>query len=102
MPLPIALEEAIAGGAEALPEDLRMLAVDRTHGLPVGLQLFELRGGLVPLLGVGHRFGLGDERLLALAVALPLVAARAQVFLAAAEERVAGCVEALPEGVRLR
>src|SRR5439155_681848 len=50
-------EEAIAGGAEALPDRFLLPTGDRADPLPFRLQLLDLVGGLDPARRPGERFG---------------------------------------------
>ena len=55
--------EGVAGRAEALPQRLLGGPVDPRRGLPLVEQLLEPLARGLPLLAVGERLGLGDQRL---------------------------------------
>src|SRR5205823_3721228 len=96
-----ALEEAVAGGPEAVPGVLAGFVRSGSDGLPLDLRLLDQIGGRRPLRRVGER---GDARTQLLA---PLEVFRAvrieleKMLLAAVEETVAGAPEAIPDRLRL-
>ena len=62
--LRVAHEEAIARAAEALPDRFGPALLDRADRLPLGLELSDLGGGLLPVGRLGQRLGLRAERFL--------------------------------------
>ena len=97
----VALEEAIAGAAEAVPDRLGAVGSDLAGSLPVGLQLLDLGGGRLPVGRGGQGFGTHAQRLLGLEVSSPFVLAARTVLVAPGEELVAGLAEPLPQSLLL-
>src|SRR5262249_41024296 len=93
----VALEEPVAGGAEALPDRLRLVAAHRAYSLPVGLQLLDLFRGRAPRGGLRQLFAAGREGLLGAQVPGPLVLALRQVLVATLEVEIARLAEPLPD-----
>jgi hypothetical protein len=90
-------EERVARRAEALPHDLGVLARDRAHRLPLGLELLQRLGGLDPVGRAGERFGLLAERELRLQVRAPLFGALREERAAPRADLVARRLEPAPE-----
>ena len=97
----VAFEERVAGGAEALPDRLRLVPAHGADRLPLGLQPSNLRGGPVPLAGGRELLGARAERLFLREVRRPRFLALGQVGVAAREELVAGVAETLPGRARV-
>ena len=97
-----AREEAIAGGAEALPDRLLLAAADRADRLPLGLQLLDLVGGLNPVGRVGERLGALAERDLLREVLGARLGLRREMRLAARPRLVVRRLEAAPQRFALR
>ena len=74
----VAVEEAVAGGAEALPDGVGAALLDRADRAPLRLQLLDPGRGLLPVGGRGERLGLLAQRFLLREVLLPLAAALAR------------------------
>ena len=97
----VAFEERVTGGAEALPDGLRLVPAHGADRLPLGLQPSDLRGGPVPLAGGRELLGPGAERFLLREVRRPRFLAFRQVGVASREELVAGVAETLPGRARV-
>ena len=94
-----ALEEAVARRAETLPDGIRMAARHGADLLPAGLQGYQFVGGLLPLLAVLQRLGLGAYLILELEVVLHLGLHAGEELPLALEEAVARRAEALVDTV---
>src|SRR2546428_662856 len=77
----VALEEAIAGAAEAVPDRLGAVGSDLAGALPVVLELFDLRGGRLPVDRGGQGLGTRAQRLLGLEIFRPCILAAQPVLL---------------------
>ena len=95
-------EEAIAGGAEPLPDRLFLAARDRADGLPFGLQPFDRLGGLHPVGRVGERLGPLAERDLLREVLGAHAGLGGEVRLAPRPDLVVRGLEAPPQRLALR
>ena len=95
----LALEEVVACRAETLPDGIRVAARHGADLLPAGLQGNQLVGGLLPLLAVLQRLGLGAYLVLELEVVLHLGLHAGEELTLALEEAVARRAEALVDSV---
>ena len=59
----VAVEEPIAGGAEAVPDGFGLRLAHRPDRLPLGLQPLDLRRGVLPVGRFGERLGLFAQTL---------------------------------------
>src|SRR5262249_3083506 len=84
-----ALEEAIAGGAEALPQHLGLVARRWAGALPFGLELLHRRRGRVPVGRVRERLGLLAEHRLLARVLAALAVEPIEVLFSPREEPIA-------------
>jgi hypothetical protein len=91
------LEDAVAGVAEARPQLVLDLLVDRADRLPLALQLLDSRRGGAGVGGGAEGLGLLAEGLLAPAVVLALALLLLEVLGAPGVEAVLRRAEALPE-----
>src|SRR5262245_15938744 len=97
MPVVVALEELVGGGAEAVPDFVGLVAADGADRLPLGLPALHLAGGGIPLHRLGEDLGALAERFLLRHVLGPRLLAGGQILAAAREERVRGGAESLAE-----
>ena len=95
----VALEEAIARGAEALPDRLGLVLLHRTDRLPLGLQLLDARPRRSPTRSSRRATPPRAERFLPGEVRGPRLLAMLQIVLAAREEAIAGGAEPFPDGL---
>src|SRR5262249_37347369 len=88
-------------GAEPQPQRFGSALLDRADRLPLVLETLDLASGAVPVVRLGERLGLHDERFLLGEVLGPDDLARREIGVAPCEEAIAGGAEALPDGLLL-
>ena len=96
MALLVPLEKAIAGRAEAMPDQLGLVLPYRPDRLPLGLQPLQLRGRSLPIAGLGECLRAHAERFLLREVLGPRVLPLREILVAAGEEAIARGAETFP------
>src|SRR5262249_17488630 len=92
-----AIEEVVAGGAEALPDVVGLLLWDRADRLPLLLELLDRLAGLLPLRRLLERLDLDAELFLLRQVRAPLFVKLAEVLLRLLVDQIRRGLEARPQ-----